>query len=383
MSPTILKAGALAIALAASSCAHADIKYRVSAIADSADISWNRINNNGLIAGQFNYARAILVQNGQMTQPIDYISTIDALNDHGNYGGTYNIDLMNSSSTGYFAQGGQYTSIPSYATTWRSDYGGVSAINNNNQVVGTVAGRQVRFDAEHPYYAPRAYLWENGQMRSLGNLGIDETEAYDINRYGVVVGRAAVGDMKNAAFLYARNGMQSLASYLPTGISSSATGINDAGQILGQLYSSGDEHAFLIANGETFLFDIDGFRNTKAVGINNAGQFILNGNNGWSGKAAAYVRLNGELFDLNQITGLDSGWSIRESYDINDKGQILVQACTASFDCRSMLLDPLSAPVLLPGIPPAVPEPATCGMLLAGLGIACMLARRQRHASQI
>jgi probable HAF family extracellular repeat protein len=63
---------------------------------------------------------------------------------------------------------------------------------------------------------------------------------------------------------------------LPGGDSSSATGINDRGQVVGfSNTASADTHAFLFENGAMVdLGTLPGGRSSRAFGINNRGQVV-------------------------------------------------------------------------------------------------------------
>ena len=122
-------------------------------------------------------------------------------------------------------------------------------INDRGQVVGyseTASGED------------RAVLWQKGRIRSLGTLpGGDFSYASGINDRGQVVGVSEVrsrgpnhgGDFH--AFLWEKGRMKDLgtpkrAGGVAFGDNSSASGINDRGQVVGgRVMASGEAHAFL------------------------------------------------------------------------------------------------------------------------------------------
>lgn len=128
------------------------------------------------------------------------------------------------------------------------------AINDLGQVVGA---------ALPPNGALRAFLWQNGTMRDLGDLGgtSEASVARSINNYGVVAGYSQTASGATHAFLYTNGSMTDLGTL--GGNSSQAYGINSLGQVVG------------------------GSR-TPSSPTNNAGHAVL-----WD---------NGQIVDLNTVT---------------------------------------------------------------------------------
>jgi len=99
---------------------------------------------------------------------------------------------------------------------------------------------------------PHAFLYNNGTPVDLGTLGGTLSLGFGINNAGQVVGLAYLsGDQAEHAFLYVPGkGMMDLNSLVGNGSGRElhvATAINDGGQIVGSgSISNGDEHAFLL-----------------------------------------------------------------------------------------------------------------------------------------
>jgi len=85
-----------------------------------------------------------------------------------------------------------------------------------------------------------AVLWDGGDMTDLGVLeGVTDTEAWDINERGDVVGTGfAAGSRAGGAFLWQDGKMHELVGPGGPGSPAGATGINDNGQIVGGAWSA-------------------------------------------------------------------------------------------------------------------------------------------------
>jgi probable HAF family extracellular repeat protein len=149
----------------------------------------------------------------------------------------------------------------------------VRAINNRNQIVGWTALAGV--PPLHPFIWDRRY-----GMRDLGSLpGHANGIAADINDAGTVVGEAtdfATG--QSLAFTWTRRtGMRELDVSLG-GVDSVATGINRFGQIAGTSQTgAGDFHALLRdVNGDVLDLGAlpDGSGSSSATAVNDRGQVV-------------------------------------------------------------------------------------------------------------
>jgi probable HAF family extracellular repeat protein len=94
-----------------------------------------------------------------------------------------------------------------------------------------------------------AFLYSNSPIMDLRTLGGDISYAYGINASGRVVGDSLTASGDDHAFPYRNRMMTDLHDLLPAGsgwVLLSATGINNAGQIVGYGTRNGQTRAFLL-----------------------------------------------------------------------------------------------------------------------------------------
>lgn len=296
-----------------------------------------------------------------------------------------------------------------YLDTAGSRYADTQAINNQGQVVGSLYSTLVR-----PIYT--AVVWNDAIPTKLENLTEDGSSlAYGINDSGQVVGHslgAAVDgfrptlptvwhgvtptqltlpagglggtayDINNSGQIAGWVGNQAVrwdgdavtVLYPSDSGAAFAYAINDAGQVVGESYIQDipniPSHATLWSDGE--MIDLGTLGNipdhySVAMDINNVGQVVGVSDSLNSAIGRATLWDQGQIYDLNSF--LDSatrqaGWQLFSAVAINDKGQIIGVASNGS-SFGSYLLTP-------------VPEPETYALLMAGLGLIGLAARKRK-----
>lgn len=131
--------------------------------------------------------------------------------------------------------------------------------------------------------------------------------------------------------------------------------INDAGWVTGYFTDAeGRNHAF-VWDTQTYTNLTPFAANSFGYDINNLGQVVGVSDN------RAFLYADGELIDLNTRIDRDANLLLISADEINDRAQILSHSCdsTGVFCYGSVLLSPV----------PAIPEPSTVSMVLAGLGL--------------
>jgi probable HAF family extracellular repeat protein len=266
--------------------------------ADGSGIVPRAINDRGWITGNDDGAqRALLYRDGEY----EFWTLGDsqggtAINRLGVVAGSFSKYLGLGYEGAFVHRAGVTTILPE---TPLSKPLGASAINNRNQVVGTLGVGGLLPD--DTYAAYHAYVYKNGEVIDI-HPATDGARSYgvDINDKGHIVGELHLKGGGSRAFVY-RNGMMKLIGP-PAGAefeTGRAYAINESGVVIGVRttgYEVGNPrgHAFVYTGGR--MYDLNnvtlwrgGFRLNYPSAINDRGEIVGSGSYRGGGNEFAYL----------------------------------------------------------------------------------------------
>lgn len=169
---------------------------------------------------------------------------------------------------------------------------------------------------------PRGFVWDKGALTKLGTLGSGEgSMAVAVNDRGAVVGLSPTMGSATTGFPHAflwEKGMLTDLGTLPNAVYSYsvAAGINSRGDIVGSSYTAhGDEHAVLWKNGVAIDLDPSTGYSSSASSINELGQVV-----GSIGPApSAFLWQDSVITTLGVLPGANYS----NASEINNRGQVV------------------------------------------------------------
>jgi len=323
-----------------------EVRYTVTNLGDFIPTA---INNVGQVVGNANPA-PVVYSNGVLT-PLTWAGSAFDINDSGQVVGSF------------FPAGVGHAYIYSTGTGTRIDVGAISpvyrsffnSINNSGKAVGAINnGQENGFisPALNPVFTVNnPVLGSELVLSSISDSGA--MAGYSINRSGLP---------RHALYFPVNGGEVDLGQTDANG--GFQPQVNTSGQVSYTSTASG-QHAFRYDGGTSTQLDIGvpNITSSFATGINNAGQVV--GEADTLSHAFAFLYSNGQMLDLNSLISPDSGWNLGQAFALNDVGQIVGYGSDPSGQSRAFLLTP-------------VPEPTSFMLALAaGIGLMGYVRRRR------
>jgi probable HAF family extracellular repeat protein len=201
----------------------------------------------------------------------------------------------------------------------------------NNQRPGVIVGTSYTSYTPNPSSGiptQDPFLWVNGTMTDLGNLGGTFNFGQCINARGEVIGNSNLpGDQTFHAFRWRNGRMKDLGTL--GGPDSQAIWINDEGEIAGSadLPTPGIHDAVIWRHGRIHdLGTLHGEPCSRGRAINSRGQ-VVGGTSDCRNFLHAFVwEEGGPMRDLNKLIRPGSGLQITNAFNINDRGEILAKS---------------------------------------------------------
>jgi PEP-CTERM motif len=220
---------------------------------------------------------------------------------------------------------------------------------------------------------------QGGTFTTVDQPGTAFNQVLGINQLGTVAAgyssTDATGMTLQKAFtvsggpLFASPVFTDINALLPANSNSQATGVNNAGTVVGfYQYAVGDFSAFVDIGGAITSFQFPGSISTQALGVNDLGNIVGDYLDPTSGNTYGFLDVNGMFTKLDPFSSL-----VVTANGINDNGRIVGFFGDANFSTIGFISS-------------TVPEPSSWAMMLlgfAGLGFTFRQSRRRegrRHA---
>ena len=207
------------------------------------------------------------------------------------------------------------------------------AINDTGQIVGTYH--------PSPNGASIPFFWDRTTPPyDLVPGWADLVFFGGLNNLGQVAGASREGLCGNSGFLWEKD---SFAGFGTCDEWIAVFDINDAAQIVGSMYFEGfyQKHAFLFDEPEFVDLGVLSLGEVSvASSINNRGWIVGDSRSDQPPSRRAFIYIDGVMYDLNDFVS-DDTWHLTRALEINDLGQILMEAnLEGGFGTTFLLLTP-------------------------------------------
>lgn len=293
------------------------------------------INDNGLVSGymKVGYRKIPLIYNSESSDPHAVLislprnanASVRACNDAGQLVGcTFDGNDESVAAACVLSEKTGLIRLPGSEAYKISE---AWAINNAGIIVG-----------EFTTYEDTVHSFVNSgdsRMTNIGGLGGKVSRARDINDAGWIVGFSTLpGDGKEHSYLY--DGKEMIDLGTGEGVTSRALGLNNTGTVAGYFSnSSNDDHAHAYrCDGraeQPALHRIESLgAYSIACDINDSGVAV---GQYWDGDKSldnfrAFIYINDQMYDLNQLVSLPRGHTLRLARGINNSGMIAAWGTT-------------------------------------------------------
>jgi len=193
----------------------------------------------------------------------------------------------------------------------------VNALNSVGQFTGYFFNNSVQSEA---------FIYNNGSVIDLGNLGGTFSQGRAINSSGLVVGLSQTTSAQFHAASFDGTSVLDLGTL--GGSSSSATAVNDAGLVVGSSLTTGDAatEAFVYSSGSMIGLGTLGGAQSVAFALNNQG-LVVGEATDTNGNFHAFSYTSGPLQDLGTLGGNYSA-----AFAVNDAGLIVGESSITNGD---------------------------------------------------
>jgi probable HAF family extracellular repeat protein len=197
-------------------------------------------------------------------------------------------------------------------------------INERGDVAGisytsSIANPSTGVPTLHPF------LWREGKMIDLGNLGGTQSGVAEMNNRGQVIGASTLpGDQVVDPFVWDNGRLIDLHTDTVGGNLYTANAINDLGQVVGAgAFPDHPYDAYVWENGTAKdLGHLDGDCYSEAFVINPAGEIAGQSYTCDSTTARPFLWQHGWMVDINELISDNSDSKFTQAFVINDHGEV-------------------------------------------------------------